>query len=73
MIQMLEDVNEANIALEAEQMRLKKDVRDKNVVIRHLKTISSRQSSSVPEARTTKSIKLSDPLLFKDSSQNMNN
>ncbi len=43
MIQMLEDANEANIALEAEQMRLKKDVRDKNVVIRHLKTISSRQ------------------------------
>ena len=72
-IQMLKDVNETNIALKAEQMRLKKDVRNKNVIIRYLKIISSRQSSSASEARASKSIKLSNSFLFKDSSQNVNN
>ena len=53
---MLKNVNETNIALKTEQMRLKKDVRDKNVIIYYLKTISSRQSSSASEARASKLI-----------------
>jgi hypothetical protein len=49
LIQMLEDVNETNIALKAQQTSLQKEIKDKNVIIRHLKIISSRQSTSVFE------------------------
>ncbi len=73
MIQMLEDVNEANITLKAAQTRLQKEVRNKDVIIRHLETAPSRQSTSVPEDRFSKSIKLSDSSLFEDSSQNVDN
>ncbi len=38
---MLKDVNEINIALKVKQMRLKKEIRDKNVIIRYLKIILS--------------------------------
>jgi len=37
MIQMLEDVNEINIALKTQQTSLQEEIRDKNVIIRHLK------------------------------------
>ncbi len=42
MIQMLEDVNEINITLKAAQTCLQKEMRDKNVIIHHLETASSR-------------------------------
>ncbi len=38
---MLKNVNEINIALKVKQMRLKKEIQDKNVIIRYLKIISS--------------------------------
>ncbi len=38
---MLKDTNEINIALKAKQKRLKKEVRDKNVIIRYLKITRS--------------------------------
>ncbi len=38
---MLKNINEINIALKVKQIRLKKEVRDKNVIIRYLKIISS--------------------------------
>ena len=41
MIQMLEDVNEINIMLKAAQTRLQKKMRNKNMIIHHLKTASS--------------------------------
>ena len=41
MIQMLEDVNETNITLKAAQTRLQKKMRNKNMIIHHLKTASS--------------------------------
>lgn len=50
MIQMLEDVNEINIALKVEQLRLKKDIQDKNIIICHLKITLSRQNSFISEA-----------------------
>ncbi len=73
MIQMLEDVNETNITLKIMQTRLQKENRDKNVIIRHLKAASSRQSISISEDRFLKSIKLLDSSLFKDSTQNVDN
>ncbi len=77
MIQMLEDVNEINILLKeqlrTQQTSLQKEIRDKNVIIRHLKIASSRQSFSVSEDWTLKSIKLLNSLLFEDSSQDVNN
>ena len=73
MIQMLEDVNETNITLKVTQTRLQKEVRDKNVIIHHLETASSRQSTSISEDRFSKSIKLSNSSLFEDSSQNVDN
>ncbi len=73
MIQMLEDVNEINITLKAAQMRLQKKMRNKNVIIHHLKTASSRQSTLISENCFSKSIKLSNSLLFEDSSQNVDN
>jgi len=73
LIQMLEDVNEINIALKTQQTSLQKDIRDKNVIIHYLKIASSQQNSSAFEDRTSKSIKLSNSSLFEDSSQNVDN
>ncbi len=80
MIQMLKDANKANIELKATQAtlntirtRLQKEMRDKNVIIRHLEAASSRQSTSIPKGRSSKSIKLSDPPLFEGPGQNVNN
>ncbi len=73
MIQMLEDVNEINIMLKAAQTRLQKEMRDKNVIIHHLETASSRQSTLISEDHFSKSIKLLNSSLFEDSSQNVNN
>ncbi len=73
MIQMLEDVNETNITLKVAQTRLQKEMRNKNVIIHHLKTASSRQSTSISEDHFSKSIKLLNSSLFEDSSQNVNN
>jgi len=36
MIQMLKDVNEINITLKAAQMRLQKEMRNKNMIIHYL-------------------------------------
>ncbi len=73
MIQMLEDVNEANITLKITQTRLQKENRNKNVIIHHLEAASSRQSTSISEGWFSKSIKLLDSLLFEDSTQNVDN
>ncbi len=73
MIQMLEDVNEINITLKITQTRLQKENRDKNVIIHHLKAALSQQSTSTSEDWFSKLIKLSNSLLFKDLSQNVNN
>ncbi len=73
MIQMLEDVNETNIMLKAAQTRLQKEMRNKNVIIHHLETASSRQSTLISEDCFSKSIKLLNSSLFEDSSQNVDN
>ncbi len=73
MIQMLEDVNEINIMLKAAQMHLQKEMRNKNMIIHHLKTASSRQSTLISEDHFLKSIKLLNSSLFEDSLQNVNN
>jgi len=73
MIQMLEDVNETNITLKAAQTRLQKEMRDKNVIIHHLETASSQQSTLISEDCFLKSIKLLNSSLFKDSLQNVDN
>ncbi len=73
MIQMLEDVNEINIMLKAAQTRLQKEMRDKNVIIHHLETASSQQSTLISEDYFLKSIKLLNSSLFEDSSQNVDN
>ncbi len=73
MIQMLEDVNETNITLKATQTRLQKEMKDKNMIIHHLETASSQQSTLIFEGRFSKSIKLLDSSLFKDSTQNVDN
>ncbi len=73
MIQMLEDVNKINITLKITQTRLQKENRNKNVIIHHLEAASSRQSTSISEDRFSKSIKLLDSSLFKDSTQNVDN
>ncbi len=73
MIQMLEDVNEINIMLKATQTRLQKEMRNKNVIIHHLETALSRQSTLISEDHFSKSIKLLNSLLFKDSTQNVDN
>jgi len=46
-IQMLEDVNKINITLKIIQMRLQKENKDKNMIIRYLKAASSQQSTSI--------------------------
>ena len=87
MIQMLNDVNKINIELKAINIelkatqttlnvvwtRLQKEMKKKNMIIRHLEATSSRLSTSISKDRFSKSIKLSDSLLFEDSRQNVNN
>ncbi len=80
MIQMLKDVNKINIKLKTIQTtlntirtRLQKEMRNKNVIIHHLKTASSQQSTLISKNQFSKSIKLSDSSLFEDSRQNVNN
>ncbi len=73
MIQMLEDVNEINIMLKIMQMRLQKEMRNKNVIIHHLETASSQQSTSIFEDHFLKLIKLLNSFLFENSMQNVNN
>jgi len=47
LIQMLKDVNEINIILKIQQTSLQKKIKDKNMIIHHLKTVSSRQNTSI--------------------------
>jgi len=47
MIQMLKDVNKINITLKTKQTRLQKEMKDKNVIIPHLKTALSQQSTLI--------------------------
>ncbi len=87
MIQMLNDVNKINIELKAINIelkatqttlnavwtRLQKEMKKKNVIIRHLEATSSWLSTLISKDRFSKSIKLSDSSLFEDSRQNVNN
>ncbi len=73
MIYMLEDVNKINIILKIKQTHLQKEMRDKNVIIHHLKTALSWQSTSAFKDRILKLIKLLNSFLFNDSLQNVNN
>jgi hypothetical protein len=73
LIQMLEDVNKINIALKIQQTSLQKNIKDKNMIIHHLKITSSQQSTSAFKDWTLKLIKLLNSLLFEDSLQNVNN
>ncbi len=67
MIQMLKDVNKINITLKIMQTRLQKENRNKNMIIHHLKAASSWQSTLISEDWFSKSIKLLNSSLFKDS------
>jgi len=80
MIQMLKDVNKINIELKTIQMtlntirmHLQKEIKDKNVIIHHLKIALSQQSTLILKDQFLKFIKLSDSSLFEDSRQNVNN
>ncbi len=80
MIQMLNDVNKINVKLKATQAtlnvvrtRLQKEMKKKNVIIRHLEAALSRLSTSILKDWFSKSIKLSDSSLFEGSRQNVNN
>ncbi len=77
MIQMLKDVNEINIMLKeqlkTQQTSLQKEIKNKNVIIHHLKIILNQQNFFAFKNWTLKSIKLSNSLLFEDSMQNVNN
>jgi len=78
LIQMLNDVNEINISLKTQlktqQTSLQKKIRNKNSIIHHLKfSARSRSNLFVLEDQFSKSTKLSDSILFKDSLQNVNN
>ena len=87
MIQMLNDVNKINVELKVINIKLKvtqttlntvwtylqKEMKKKNVIIRHLEAASSRLSTLILKDQFLKSIKLSDSFLFKDSRQNVNN
>ncbi len=73
MIQMLKDVNEINIMLKVAQTCLQKKMRNKNVIIHHLKTALSWQSTLISENHFLKLIKLLNFSLFENSSQNVNN
>ena len=84
---MLNDINKINIELKAiniklkvtqimlnvVQMHLQKEIKKKNVIICHLKVISSQLSTSILKDQFLKSIKLFDSSLFEDSKQNVNN
>ncbi len=70
---MLKNVNEINIILKVVQTRLQKEMRNKNIIIHHLKTASSQQSTLISEDHFSKLIKLSNSSLFENSSQNVNN
>ncbi len=87
MIQMLNDINKINIELKAINIKLKatqttlnavrtrlqKEMKKKNVIIRHLKVTLSRLSTLISKDQFSKLIKLSDSSLFEDSKQNVNN
>ncbi len=77
MIQMLKNVNEINIMLKeqlkTQQTSLQKEIKNKNVIIHHLKIILNQQNFFAFKNWTLKSIKLSNSLLFEDSMQNVNN
>jgi len=87
MIQMLNDINKINIKLKAiniklkatqimlnaVQTRLQKEMKKKNMIIRHLEATLSRLSTLILKDRFLKLIKLSDLSLFEDSRQNVNN
>ncbi len=73
MIQILEDVNEINIILKATQTRLQKEMRNKNVIIHHLETASSQQSTLIFENHFLKSIKLLNSFLFEDLTWDVDN
>ncbi len=84
---MLNDVNRINIELKVINIKLKatqttlnavwtrlqKKMKKKNVIIHHLKVTSSQLSTSISKDQFSRSIKLSDSSLFKDSRQNVNN
>ncbi len=61
------------IMLNAIQTRLQKEMKKKNVIIRHLEVISSQLNTSISKDQFLKSIKLFNSSLFKDLRQNMNN
>ncbi len=80
MIQMLKDVNKINIKLKTIQTTLntirtclQKEIRNKNVIIHHVKTALSWKSTLILKDQFLKSIKLSDSSLFEDLRQNVNN
>ncbi len=87
MIQMLNDINKINVELKAINIKLKvtqtmlnavwthlqKEMKKKNMIIHHLKATSSQLSTLISKDQFSKSIKLSDSSLFKDSKQNVNN
>ncbi len=84
---MLNDINKINIELKAINIKLKvtqttlnavqthlqKEMKKKNVIIRHLEATSSQLSTLISKDWFSKLIKLSDSSLFKDSRQNVNN
>jgi hypothetical protein len=73
MIQMLEDVNEINIMLKTQQTTLQNKIKDKNMILHHLKIALSQQNTSVLENQSSmKSTKLLNLSLFEDSLQNVN-
>ncbi len=84
---MLNDINKINIELKviniklkatqttlnAVQTHLQKEMKKKNVIIRHLKVTSSQLSTLISKDQFLKTIKLFDSSLFEDSRQNVNN
>ncbi len=87
MIQMLNNINKINIKLKAINIKLKatqtmlnavwtrlqKEMKKKNVIIHHLEATLSWLSTLISKDWFSKSIKLSDSSLFKDSRQDVNN
>jgi len=59
--------------LKAAQTRLQKKMRNKNMIIHHLETALSRQSTLISEDHFLKLIKLLNSLLFENSLQNVDN
>ncbi len=55
------------------QTRLQKEMKKKNVIIRHLEVTLSQLSTLISKDQFLKTIKLSDSSLFEDSRQNVNN